>query len=138
MLLNLVGNAVKFRETGGVRLSLIYHPAAGALRAEVRDTGPGLNAEQAAKLFQLFSQVDRTTTRKHCGTGLGLAICKGLVEAMGGVIGVDSTPGQGSTFRFTIPAPLAQAPLVAGPDGQAGGDLEGVRLLVVDDNPINR
>jgi PAS domain S-box-containing protein len=138
VLLNLLGNAVKFSQAGQVALSLAYEPGAQVLKVCVRDTGPGLSPEQAERLFQRFSQVDASSTRRHGGTGLGLAICKGLVEAMGGEIGVDSVVGQGSTFHFTIPAPLATAVSL---DADGAGDLrglDGLRLLVVDDNPINR
>jgi PAS domain S-box-containing protein len=137
VLRNLIGNAVKFSEAGGVTLALAYDAAAQALRAEVRDTGPGLSPDQAGQLFKRFSQVDGSATRRHGGTGLGLAISKGLVEAMDGEIGVDSVLGQGSTFWFTLPAPPAQP---AGDQADDGGvaSLEGLRILVVDDNPINR
>jgi PAS domain S-box-containing protein len=138
VLLNLLGNAVKFSEAGDVGLSLAYDADAQVLRVGVRDSGPGLSPEQAARLFQRFSQVDGSSTRRHGGTGLGLAICKGLVEAMGGEIGVDSVVGQGSTFWFSIPAPPA-TPVRQQADGQEQHiDLEGLRILVVDDNPINR
>lgn len=108
VLLNLVGNAVKFTSHGGVKLSAAYEEA--GLVFEVRDTGPGLTAEQQRLLFNRFSQVDGSATRAHGGTGLGLAISKGLVEAMGGAIGVTSEPGEGATFRFTIPCEIALAP----------------------------
>jgi PAS domain S-box-containing protein len=138
VLLNLLGNAVKFSDAGQVALSLAYDHGAQRLKVAVRDSGPGLTAEQAERLFQRFSQVDASSTRRHGGTGLGLAICKGLVEAMDGEIGVDSVVGQGSTFRFEIPAPLAEPGRTA-QDGAVGlHELDGLRLLVVDDNPINR
>jgi signal transduction histidine kinase len=84
VLLNLVGNAIKFTEHGAVRLFVGYDSRAARLRMRVEDTGAGISADQQAKLFQRFSQVDASSTRKHGGTGLGLAICKGLTEAMGG------------------------------------------------------
>ncbi len=135
VLLNLIGNAVKFTETGGVTLELGW--AAGTARFAVADTGPGLAPGEAERLFQRFSQVDGSSTRRHEGTGLGLAICKGLVEAMGGDIGVDSVPGQGSRFWFAIPAPETHAP-AADDDGEQAAPGEGLRVLVADDNPVNR
>jgi PAS domain S-box-containing protein len=138
VLLNLLGNAVKFSQGGRVALSLAYEPDAQVLKVRVRDTGPGLSPKQAERLFQRFSQVDASSTRRHGGTGLGLAICKGLVEAMGGQIGVDSVLGQGSTFHFAIPAPRAAALSPAVDGAEDLGVLDGLRLLVVDDNPINR
>jgi PAS domain S-box-containing protein len=135
VLLNLIGNAVKFTQAGSVRLTARY--AAGRLSVEVQDTGTGLTAEQQMKLFQRFSQVDASSTRGHGGTGLGLAICKGLVEAMEGDIGLRSQPGEGSTFFFSLPAALAEAPVAEAPVA-ARIDLDGVRVLVADDNAINR
>jgi PAS domain S-box-containing protein len=137
ILLNLVGNAIKFTERGSVRLH-IRHDAA-RLHVEVVDTGAGLSQAQQRKLFQRFSQVDASSTRRHGGTGLGLAICRGLVEAMGGEIGVRSRRGKGSAFYFSIVAPAAVADIDAGPEDITGSDqpLDGVRVLVVDDNPLN-
>ena len=135
ILLNLIGNAVKFTDAGQVSVRLAHRR--GRLSIEVRDTGAGLNAEQQKKLFQRFSQVDGTSTRKHGGTGLGLAICKGLVDAMGGRIGVRSQPGQGASFYFVIEAPLAHQ-YAAESQVAAFSDVEGVRVLVADDNPVNR
>jgi len=137
VLLNLLGNAVKFTDAGSVRLAAEYLPGAERLRIAVEDTGPGLSKEQQRKLFQRFSQVDTTSTRQHGGTGLGLAICRGLVEAMGGRIDVRSKPGQGSVFHFEIDAPLAEAP-AGGAEETGGVSLEDLRVLVVDDNEINR
>lgn len=100
--------------------------------------GPGLSPDQQAKLFQRFSQVDGSSTRKHGGTGLGLAICKGLSEAMGGGISVRSVRGEGATFAFSVAAPVVDAPMDA--DGGLADQvfLAGARVLVVDDNPANR
>ncbi|MET0293594.1 MAG: ATP-binding protein, partial [Phenylobacterium sp.] len=136
ILVNLVGNAVKFTAAGAVALRLCR--ADGRLIVEVADTGPGLSDDQKARLFQRFSQVDGSSTRQHGGTGLGLAICHGLATAMGGEIGVSSTPGEGSVFVLEVPAPdVAQAP--AAPGASAGPMLlNDLRLLVVDDHPANR
>ena len=140
ILTNLVGNAVKFTERGAVTLGLSY--ADGELRVAVTDTGAGIPADQAGLLFQRFSQIDGSNTRRHGGTGLGLAICKGLVEAMGGRIGLTSTPGQGSSFSFALPA-VAQTPAeptletasAAAPTLRLAGRR---RLLLAEDNPVNR
>ena len=105
ILTNLVGNAVKFTPSGEVFISLACETAADGslrLRTEVRDTGIGMDTAGRARLFQSFSQVDSSTTRRFGGTGLGLAICRQLAELMGGEIGVESEPNRGSTFWFTI------------------------------------
>ena len=139
ILLNLVGNAIKFTDAGSVRMTVGYDAANSALAVSVRDSGVGMDDEQCGRLFQRFSQVDASSTRKHGGTGLGLAICRGLSEAMGGSISVTSSVGVGSTFSFNVSAP----PTAAEPGEiiaaiKAGPGLEGLRLLVVDDNPNNR
>jgi two-component system, sensor histidine kinase and response regulator len=105
------------------------------VRFEVIDTGIGINREAAERLFQPFTQADSSTTRKFGGTGLGLAICKGLVERMGGTIGVDSEPGRGSTFWFTVRLTGAAR---AASERTAVVELGGLRVLVVDDNGSNR
>jgi len=136
VLMNLVGNAVKFTPAGDVRVRATYGD--GVLGYRVSDTGPGLDAEAQAKLFQRFSQVEASVSRAHGGSGLGLAISRGLVEAMGGRIGVESRPGEGSAFWFEIPAPPAEAETEA--DG-VSLDIEalvGLKLLLVDDNAANR
>jgi PAS domain S-box-containing protein len=109
VLVNLVGNAVKFTEHGEVEVSVTLLPAAAADPAEkrmlefkVRDTGIGIAAEQHARLFKPFTQVDDSSTRRHGGTGLGLAISRNLVQLMGGTIGLESEVGRGSTFTFTV------------------------------------
>jgi PAS domain S-box-containing protein len=104
VLMNLVGNAVKFTDAGSISILADYDAAAAEFCVRVVDTGAGMTAEQQQQLFKRFSQVDGSSTRRHGGTGLGLAICKGLVEAMGGRIGVESTPGVGTTFWFVTPA----------------------------------
>lgn len=140
VLINLVGNAVKFTDEGEVVASVEVVGGAGdrMLQFSVRDTGIGLDDERRALLFRPFSQGDSETARRYGGTGLGLAISKQLVEMMGGRIEVDSAPGQGSTFRFTIPLKGTQ-PAVAAREAIWGGrPLEGMRVLIVDDNATAR
>lgn len=134
ILMNLVGNALKFTEEGGVKVTVTHDAARERLDVAVTDTGAGLSEVQCAKLFQRFSQVDISTTRRHGGTGLGLAICKGLAEAMGGAIGVSSRVGQGSTFAFHVQAPMTDWIDSGGRHFDQGTGLEGLRVLVADDN----
>jgi CheY-like chemotaxis protein/predicted Ser/Thr protein kinase len=135
ILINYANNAVKFTERGeigiAVRVQQGPHDGALLLRFEVRDTGIGLTPEQIGRLFQSFEQADAATTRRYGGTGLGLAISKRLAELMGGEVGVDSTPGAGSTFWFTARVGVGEQPL---PKPWLPGDLQGRRVLVVDDN----
>jgi PAS domain S-box-containing protein len=150
VLLNLLGNAIKFTAQGEVVLavSLVEESSAGVLvRVAVRDTGIGIVPEVQARLFEPFVQADGSTTRRYGGTGLGLAIVKRLVEAMGGQIGVESTPGQGSTFWFTVLLARGavtrdgqEAEAVIGPAASAGTAESGARgrVLVAEDNAINR
>ena len=139
ILLNLLSNAVKFTGAGGVRLSARLAARAEdrlTLEVAVRDTGIGLTPEQQAALFRPFTQADGSTTRRYGGTGLGLAICRQLVELMGGTIRVDSTPGEGSTFTFTVAFAVdegAAGAAVTLPDG-----FRHLRVLVADDNPAAR
>ena len=139
ILINLAGNAVKFTAQGEViiRVRLVSEtPSEARLRFAVRDTGIGIPADKLGKLFTKFSQVDSSTTRLYGGTGLGLAISKQLVELMGGEIGVLSEAGQGSEFWFTVGLSKSTAceEAVLSPPA----DLRGVRVLVVDDRPVNR
>jgi PAS domain S-box-containing protein len=137
VLVNLLSNAVKFTERGHVLLtvsSLALGDDRVELFFEVADTGIGIPADRMDRLFQSFRQVDASTTRVYGGTGLGLAISRRLVDAMGGMIEVESQEGQGTTFRFSVVAPVAAG--IAQPPVTA--DLEGRRALVVDDNATNR
>lgn len=144
VLVNLVGNALKFTDSGEVVVEVgADRVSAGEkfdLHFAVRDTGIGIAAERMGRLFQTFSQVDASINRKYGGTGLGLAICKRLVELMGGTIWVESTQGTGTTFHFTIPTlaapPIASEFLEA--VANARRDLEGKRVLIIDDNATTR
>lgn len=125
VLMNLVGNAVKFTDSGEVIIGLSVSGEgtdAATLRFDIRDTGPGISDKDCGRLFMKFSQVDYKSTRRHQGTGLGLAISKDLVGMMGGDIGVDSEPGRGSTFWFTIPLQAAVN------DGREGRTFQGMRV----------
>jgi PAS domain S-box-containing protein len=137
VLTNLVGNAVKYTEQGEIVVTV--EPAAHGhpfLHFAVRDTGIGITAEQRIRLFDAFEQADASTTRRFGGTGLGLTISRRLVHLMGGSLGVDSSPGVGSTFFFDVPLPTAALTLPA--ESARRRSMEGVRALVVDDNPTNR
>jgi signal transduction histidine kinase len=106
VLLNLVGNAIKFTDTGEVAIKAFA--ANGSFMVAVRDTGPGIAEPEQAKIFEEFQQADSSITKKKGGTGLGLAIAKRIVELHGGRIWVESSPGQGSTFSFTLPTKVEQ------------------------------
>ena len=139
VLVNLIGNAIKFTGAGNVQVRVTQEsvtPAQQLLRFEVQDTGIGVNPDVAARLFQPFVQADISTTREYGGTGLGLAIARQLVELMGGTIVLHSVPGEGSTFSFTVALALREADATA-PQAPAR-TLHGRRVLVVDDNAINR
>jgi CheY-like chemotaxis protein len=161
VLINLVGNAIKFTDKGEVVVEVFCEPVARdavpmacdylremetgerarqdwiRLKFQVRDTGPGIPHDRLNRLFQSFSQVDASVTRRHGGTGLGLVIAKRIVETMGGKIWVESTPGQGTSFFFTIyTKPTASRRRVNFLTSTAL--LKDRRLLVVDDGEINR
>jgi PAS domain S-box-containing protein len=135
ILMNLAGNAVKFTHDGGVSVEVSIARRTRdrmTVRFEIRDTGIGVPEEAQGRLFSMFSQVDASTARRYGGTGLGLAICKKLVELMEGRIGVTSAAGQGSCF-------WTELPLVSlGPQSGTPPSLSGRRVLVVDDNSVNR
>jgi signal transduction histidine kinase len=153
ILLNLLGNAVKFTDTGEVALEITPISDTGGemgLHFSVRDTGPGISEDAQKNLFRSFAQADSSTTRKFGGTGLGLAICRKLVELMGGSIGLQSTLGQGSTFWFTLkyakqPTPLEPAEVLA-PAKDPGRTqaiippvaAHSTRILLAEDNKINQ
>jgi PAS domain S-box-containing protein len=140
ILANLLTNAVKFTEHGEIVLTVEWESApdrtgdAHRLHFTVRDTGIGIPANRLDSLFESFSQVDASTTRRYGGTGLGLAISKRLCEMMGGEMWVDSEPGKGSAFHFTLSAEATSVPMSAPMVDTLGGK----RLLVVDDNAVNR
>lgn len=146
-LLNLAGNAVKFTERGRISLCatlLDEGPEGLQVRFEVKDTGIGVTREQIGHLFQVFQQADGSTTRKYGGTGLGLALTRNLAQMMGGEAGVESTPGAGSTFWFTVrlqrghgimPAERAQT---VDAEEALLREQAGTRVLLVEDNAINR
>ncbi|PHP67342.1 hybrid sensor histidine kinase/response regulator [Zhengella mangrovi] len=141
VLLNLVSNAIKFTRNGRVTIRVARAGAAGqpGLRFEVTDTGVGIAEEARKKLFQPFQQVDGSIGRRYGGTGLGLAICKGIVEGLGGTIGLESEPGRGSTFWFEVPVETAEAPAAT----RSGATCDDVKLpelsiLLVEDNKVNQ
>ena len=150
ILFNLLGNAIKFTERGGVRLRAGTVPLGGGstrVTLIVTDTGIGMDTEQLARLFQPFVQADSSTTRQFGGTGLGLSIVRRLARAMDGDVVVESVPGGGSTFTVTLtvhvapsasPAWMLARPTARSPVQVASLLGEGPRVLVVDDHPVNR
>ena len=149
VLLNLIGNAIKFTEQGSVKVVIVPRDKSRngvVLGFEVRDTGVGIDLEKAKGLFSAFTQADASTFRKYGGSGLGLTICKNIVELMGGKIWVESQPGEGSSFFFTIHAglsdttelPAGQQRSPASNDGRPLAEQAPLRILLVEDNDINR
>ena len=151
ILLNLTSNAIKFTEQGGVTVKIAAEDAArgeSRLRFEVSDTGIGLTEVQQQELFVRFTQADASTTRKYGGTGLGLSICRQLCELMGGDIGVEAAPGQGSTFWFAVGFDPVPAGEEVADRGFRFGVLAGrsnapppppkLRILLAEDNPVNQ
>ena len=138
ILSNYLSNAIKFTAAGRVRVQ-VQAVGADRLRLGVQDTGPGIGPDLAARLFSPFTQADESTTRRHGGSGLGLAICRELAARMGGQVGVDSRPGAGSTFwaELTLPAGVLPPPPAASPAADLSR-LRGARVLMADDNPVNR
>jgi two-component system, sensor histidine kinase and response regulator len=140
VLINLVGNAIKFTTTGEI-LVTVKAEESGArhtvLSVSVKDTGIGIPKDSQASVFEAFSQADGSMTRKYGGTGLGLTICARLIEAMGGKIWLESEPGHGSTFHFTVPLGMQSVPVASAP-ALAPAELRGLSVLVVDDNRTNR
>ena len=156
VLLNLLGNAVKFTEAGGVYLEITQTAVQDgkcSLYFAVHDTGIGICKSAQETLFLPFTQADTSTTRKYGGTGLGLAICKRIVDLMGGTIAVESVPGEGATFSFSISLPLpasqaknepaAQSYVTATVSGRIAdteglSNLDGFPVLLVEDNKVNQ
>jgi len=144
VIINLLGNAVKFTEKGEIVLTVLplTEDATGEkprfLQFSVRDTGIGIHAEKLNAIFEKFTQSDSSITRKYEGTGLGLTISRQIVELMGGKVWVESQPGEGSTFFFTMP--LEEAPPEEGQKtvSRPPIDMQGLNILVVDDNATNR
>jgi signal transduction histidine kinase len=143
ILINYLNNAIKFTEKGDVRVAVdvaevpLTDSEPWLIRFSVKDTGIGIPPDRMNRLFQSFSQVDSSTTRKYGGTGLGLAICARLAQLMGGKVGVESQVGQGSTFWFTLSAPTCEDGELPSPVREFG-DWTGKRILIVDDNEINQ
>ncbi|MBN8474784.1 ATP-binding protein [Sulfuritalea sp.] len=149
ILFNLVGNAIKFTEQGEVALRIRpvgETPEAVQVRFDVSDSGIGIEPEAQARLFRSFEQADNSMTRKYGGTGLGLAICKRLVRLMSGEIGVESTPGRGSTFWFVVPlkkrepGAVPPAPTLAGlmAEQRLQAEYAGTRILLAEDEPVSQ
>ncbi len=147
ILINFAGNAIKFTDHGFVRLNarlLTESPLRLRLRFEVQDSGIGISDEAQARLFKDFEQADSSTTRRYGGTGLGLAISRRLAHLMGGEVGVQSSPGQGSLFWLELELPLSDQPLAAAglQRGQAARELlapyQGRRILLAEDNVVNQ
>ncbi len=136
VLVNLLENALKFTQRGVITFGYT-RPRDGFCEFFVCDTGIGIAAENQDKIFESFRQIDYSNARKYSGTGMGLSISKSLVELMGGRIWVESTPGMGSTFHFTLPVTLREFDLPAPEKPQLRNDFTGLTVLVVEDEVIN-
>jgi two-component system, sensor histidine kinase and response regulator len=140
ILVNLIDNAIKFTERGDVMLRVKSESEPGeklCLHFSITDTGIGIPTAKQARIFEVFTQADGSTTRTHGGVGLGLAIASQLVRQMGGRIWVESTMAVGTTFHFTVRLPMRPTPIAEVRHADLGR-LKGVRVLVVDDNAVNR
>jgi CheY-like chemotaxis protein len=141
---NLVSNALKFTHDGGVSITArgVGHGGDDGVWISVRDTGIGMPAEKMSMLFQKFTQLDASTTRRFGGTGLGLAICHELSVLMGGRVWAESVEGQGSTFHVELPLPRVLAETAAGAPAEGDDPLEDqgrpLRILAAEDNPTNQ
>ena len=141
VLTNLVGNAIKFTHAGQISVEVVLaettQPNGLVLEFSVRDTGIGIPAEQQEAIFHPFSQADSSITRRYGGTGLGLAIVRRLVDLMGGQLGLTSVPGSGSDFHFSVRMQTARSEPVAVSKLGEQAPLQGLSVLVVDDNPTH-
>ena len=140
VLINFLSNAVKFTERGSITVTTDYREVRkdGFLRIAVTDTGAGIPPDAVPLLFERFSQAEVSINRTHGGTGLGLAISKGVIDLMGGTIGVETAPGEGSTFWFEIPVKKAMASAAPQRADQTPQAPQALRILLVDDTPVNR
>lgn len=151
ILLNLIGNAIKFTNDGSIEVGIGFinfkekdgrNDNMGALECSVIDTGIGISAHDQKRLFQVFTQVDSSTTRKYEGVGLGLAITKRLCEILGGSIKLKSQPGAGSTFHFSIPVNLPEeleplSPIESQTKSTGNAHISDLKILVVENDPVN-
>ena len=140
VLINLIGNAIKFTEKGQVLIEVAHNPEAadaGSLKFSVHDSGIGIAEDKVASIFSAFTQADSSTTRRYGGSGLGLAIVSRLVALMGGYVRADSVPGEGSVFQFTVELSVPEKPTLS-VRAIADPKLRGIRTLIVDDNAETR
>jgi CheY-like chemotaxis protein len=136
VLINLIDNAIKFTNSGGVKVVVEHHD--GSLKFAVKDSGIGITDDMQEKIFENFSQVDSSSTRQHGGTGLGLAISKGLVELMGGTINVQSKLGKGSVFTLKLPIKILQSKKPTSSKETLGAlnTINDTHILLVEDDPM--